>query len=120
MHLKLNAAVWYSLLVCMSHAADERFMHTAVADDACGFALRSQHSSAPLTLSSMLQVDAGLDALQAALKAGFEQYGKIRTDPNLEKVRTSPRFEPMVDQYDEPVISRGAIRYVLSAVGFLL
>lgn len=68
--------------------------------------------------SAIDQVDAGLDALQAALKAGFEQYGKIRTDPNLEKVRTSPRFEPMVDQYDEPVISRGAISAIKSLFSF--
>ena len=56
------------------------------------------------------QVDAGLDALKAALDAGFEQFGKVRTDPNLEKLRTSPKFDPLVDKYDEPVISQGAMK----------
>ena len=51
----------------------------------------------------LLQVDAGLDALDAAMRAGFEQFGKIRSDPNLDNLRKNERFKKMVDQYDEPV-----------------
>lgn len=50
-----------------------------------------------------MQVDAGLDALDAAMRAGFEQFGKIRTDPNLENLRKNERFNKIVDRYDEPV-----------------
>ena len=57
-----------------------------------------------------VQVDAGLDALKASLEAGFEQFGKVRSDPNLDALRKSPRFDPLVDEYDEPVISSGAIK----------
>ena len=52
-----------------------------------------------------------MEALRAALAAGFEQYGKIRTDANLDNVRKSPQFKPLIDQYDEPVISESAIKY---------
>lgn len=58
------------------------------------------------------QVDAGMDALKAALEAGFEQFGKVRSDNNLDNLRKSPRFDPLIDDYDEPVISPGAIKYV--------
>ena len=55
-------------------------------------------------------MDAGLDALKASLEAGFEQFGKVRSDPNLDALRKSPRFDPLVDEYDEPVISSSAIK----------
>ncbi len=54
---------------------------------------------------SLLQIDAGLDALDAAMRAGFEQFGKIRSDPNLDNLRKNERFQTMVDQYDEPVFN---------------
>ena len=48
---------------------------------------------------SMLdQIDAGLEALEAALKQGFDDYTKVRTDPNLEKLRTSEKFTPMINK----------------------
>ena len=50
------------------------------------------------------QVDAGLEALDTCLKAGFDQFGKVRSDPNLEALRTSPKFKSLIDQFDEPVI----------------
>ncbi len=56
------------------------------------------------------QVDAGLEALEAALSAGFEQYNKVRTDPNLESLRKSPKFKKLIDQYDEPIINEGALK----------
>lgn len=59
----------------------------------------------------VVQVDAGLEALRAAMSAGFEQYGKIRSDANLDNLRKSPKFKPLVDEFDEPVISEGAIKY---------
>lgn len=54
------------------------------------------------------QVDASLDALEQALKAGFEGYNKIREDPNLENLRKSKKFAPLIDKYDEPVFNSGA------------
>lgn len=63
-----------------------------------------------LTLAGAHQVDAGLEALRTALKSGFEQYGKIRNDTNLDNLRQSPKFKPLIDEYDEPVISDGAIK----------
>lgn len=53
-------------------------------------------------------MDAALDALEQALKAGFEGYNKIREDPNLENVRKSKKFAPLIDKYDEPVFNSGA------------
>ena len=51
-----------------------------------------------------MQVDAGLDALEAALRSGFEQFNKVREDPNLDNLRTNERFDKIVNQYDEKVI----------------
>ena len=52
----------------------------------------------------MLQTDAGLESLDVAMKSGFDQFNKIRNDPNLEKLRQSQKFKTLMDQYDEPVI----------------
>lgn len=58
----------------------------------------------------MPQTDAGLEALEAALSAGFEQFSKVRNDPNLEFLRKSPKFKTVIDQYDEPLINANAIK----------
>lgn len=64
--------------------------------------------------SAMNQVDAGLDALDAAMRAGFEQFGKIRSDPNLENLRKNERFSKIVDRYDEPVFDFSALKNIFS------
>ncbi|KAL0034948.1 hypothetical protein WJX79_001966 [Trebouxia sp. C0005] len=64
--------------------------------------------------SAMNQIDAGLDALDAAMRAGFEQFGKIRSDPNLDNLRKNERFQKMVDQYDEPVFNFSALKNIFS------
>ena len=60
-----------------------------------------------------LQVDAGLEALDTAMGAGFEQFAKIRSDPNLETLRKSPKFKQVIDKYDEPVFNDNAIKCAL-------
>lgn len=59
----------------------------------------------PAFASPVLQADAGLDALEAALRAGFEQFQKVRTDSNLDNLRKEDRFLEIVDKYDEPVFN---------------
>ena len=44
------------------------------------------------------------------MASGFEDYGKVRNDPNLAFLRTSPKFTPLVNRYDEPIINEGAIK----------
>ena len=45
--------------------------------------------------------------------AGFEQFAKIRSDPNLENLRKSPKFKQVIDKYDEPVFNDNAIKCAL-------
>mmetsp|Transcript_40745 Transcript_40745/g.103203 ORF Transcript_40745/g.103203 Transcript_40745/m.103203 type:complete len:348 (+) Transcript_40745:113-1156(+) len=59
--------------------------------------------------SSLGQVEPGLDALKAALLAGFEDFKKVRSDPNLAKVREDPGFGTLIDKFDEPVINAEAV-----------
>ena len=78
-------------------------------------AAATQHcGSHPGSHSSATQAEAGLEALSKCLQAGFEGYNKIREDPNLAKVRADPGFQPLIEEYDEPVISGEAIKYALS------
>jgi len=66
---------------------------------------------------SMLdQVEEGLRSLDLAMSAGFEDYPKVRSDKNLAKLRTNPKFEKLINAYDEPVINWGAVK---STFGFL-
>lgn len=32
------------------------------------------------------------------LLAGFEDYGKVRSDPNLANLRKSPKFKPLLER----------------------
>ena len=62
----------------------------------------------------VIQVDAGLEALNGALAAGFEDYGKVRSDSNLNNLRTSPKFKGIIDKYDEPLLNESAIKCVMN------
>jgi len=67
---------------------------------------------------SMLgQVDEGLKSLETAMSAGFEDYSKIRSDKNLEGLRKSPKFNAVIDKYDEPVINWDALNSFKSLFG---
>jgi len=66
--------------------------------------------------SMLNQVDEGLRSLDLAMASGFEDYSKVRSDKNLANVRTSPKFEKLINAYDEPVINWGAVQ---STFGFL-
>ena len=57
-----------------------------------------------------VQVDEGLKSLQYAMNAGFDNYEQIRKDKNLENLRKTPKFEAVLEQYDEPVINWGAVK----------
>ncbi|KAL4426075.1 hypothetical protein ABPG77_007871 [Micractinium sp. CCAP 211/92] len=68
---------------------------------------------------SMLDnADSGLEALNSALASGFEDYAKVRSDPNLANLRKSPKFKPLLDRYDEPIINEGAIKALKSLFSF--
>jgi hypothetical protein len=64
-------------------------------------------------------VDEGLKSLRMALNAGFEDYPKVRSDPNLASLQASPKFAELVDQYDEPVINWRAVQSTMGVFGKL-
>ncbi|GBF94159.1 hypothetical protein Rsub_07146 [Raphidocelis subcapitata] len=66
-------------------------------------------------------MDEGLKALEKALSLGFEDYGKVRSDPNLKRLRdeSGARFEELVNSYDEPVINMEAIKATFGVFGKL-
>lgn len=68
---------------------------------------------------SMLDnTESGLEALNSALASGFEDYSKVRSDPNLANLRKSPKFKPLLERYDEPIINEGAIKALKSLFSF--
>ncbi|KAK4763087.1 hypothetical protein SAY86_008855 [Trapa natans] len=68
--------------------------------------------------SKLDQIQAGLSALEDALKAGFEDFKRIRTDPDLENIRTSGEFDPLLKRFDESFINENAINAIKSLFGF--
>ena len=69
--------------------------------------------------SVLNQVDAGLEALNSALSSGFEDYSKVRKDPNLENLRKDKeKFASVINQYDEPLINEGAVKAFKSLFSF--
>ncbi|CAK9172441.1 unnamed protein product [Ilex paraguariensis] len=67
--------------------------------------------------SKLNQIQAGLSALEDALKAGFEDFKRIRTDPDLSNIRTSEEFEPLLKKFDESFINENAINAMKSLFG---
>ncbi|KAI5600097.1 hypothetical protein BDE02_01G002600 [Populus trichocarpa] len=64
------------------------------------------------------QLQAGLSALEDALEAVFEDFKRIRADPDLENLRTSEEFEPLMKRFDESFINENAINVIKSLFGF--
>ncbi|KAF8048017.1 hypothetical protein N665_2724s0007 [Sinapis alba] len=68
--------------------------------------------------SKLNQVQAGLSALEEALKSGYEDFKRIRSDPDLENIRKSEDFDPLMKQFDESFINESAINAIKSLFGF--
>jgi tetratricopeptide (TPR) repeat protein len=59
------------------------------------------------------QADAGLEALDGALRAGYDNYSKVRSDPNLAGLRVDKKaFDAVIDKYDEPILNTEAIAFL--------
>ncbi|MQM11779.1 hypothetical protein Taro_044690 [Colocasia esculenta] len=67
--------------------------------------------------SKLNQVQAGLSALEDALKAGYEDFKRIRSDPDLANLRTSEEFDPLVKRFDESFINENALNAIKSLFG---
>lgn len=68
--------------------------------------------------SKLNQLQAGLSALKDAMEAGFEDFKRIRTDPDLANLRTSEDFETLMKKFDESFINENAINAIKSLFGF--
>ncbi|XP_019155679.1 PREDICTED: uncharacterized protein LOC109152439 [Ipomoea nil] len=68
--------------------------------------------------SKLNQIQAGLSALEDALQAGFEDFKRVRTDPDLAGLRASEDFEPLLKKFDESFINENAINALKSLFGF--
>lgn len=67
--------------------------------------------------SKLKKVEGGLQALEAAMEAGFDDYKKIRQDPDLSFLRDDDEFDELMDRYDEPIINENAIKALTSVFG---
>ncbi|KAL9252223.1 MET1, chloroplastic-like protein [Drosera capensis] len=67
--------------------------------------------------SKLNQIQAGLSALKDAMEAGYEDFKRIRTDPDLENIRKSEDFEPLMKKFDESFINEDAINAIKSLFG---
>ncbi|KAK8501227.1 hypothetical protein V6N13_026929 [Hibiscus sabdariffa] len=67
--------------------------------------------------SKLNQIQAGLSALEDALQAGFEEFKRIREDPDLANLKISEQFEPLLKRFDESFINENAINAIKSLFG---
>lgn len=68
--------------------------------------------------SMLNQEQSGLEALDAALAAGFEDYAKVRKDPNLANLKKNEKFAPLINKYDEPIINEAALNAIKGLFSF--
>nr|ACU23213.1 unknown [Glycine max] len=64
------------------------------------------------------QTQAALSSLEEALNTGFEDFKRIRTDPDLANARASEEFDPLLKRFDESFINENAINAIKSLFGF--
>ncbi|XP_004504210.1 protein MET1, chloroplastic [Cicer arietinum] len=67
--------------------------------------------------SKLNQIQAALSSLEEALLSGFEDFKRIRTDPDLANARTSAEFDPLLKRFDESFINESAINAIKSIFG---
>ncbi|CAN6181385.1 unnamed protein product [Urochloa humidicola] len=67
--------------------------------------------------SKLDRIEAGISALEDALKAGYEDFKRIRSDPDLENLRKSEKFDPLLKNYDESFINEKALDAIKSLFG---
>ncbi|KAF8065729.1 alpha-mannosidase [Scenedesmus sp. PABB004] len=77
------------------------------------------HYNIACCYSMLGQADEGVKSLDLAMACGFEDYAKVRSDKNLAAVRGSPKFERLINMYDEPVINWAAVENTLGVFGKL-
>ncbi|KAK7369220.1 hypothetical protein VNO80_11255 [Phaseolus coccineus] len=68
--------------------------------------------------SKLNQIQAALSSLEEALNSGFEDFKRLRTDPDLANVRASEEFDPLLKRFDESFINENAINAIKSLFGF--
>ncbi|KAG2410365.1 Protein MET1-like protein [Vigna angularis] len=68
--------------------------------------------------SKLNQIQAALSSLEEALNSGFEDFKRLRTDPDLANVRTSEEFDSLLKRFDESFINENAINAIKSLFGF--
>ncbi|GMH32858.1 hypothetical protein BSKO_00692 [Bryopsis sp. KO-2023] len=68
--------------------------------------------------SALEKAEAGLESLEAALSAGFDDYKKVRTDPNLENLRKSEAFTTLINKFDEPLLNENAVKVLKGLFSF--
>ncbi|KAL6647899.1 hypothetical protein ACP70R_015336 [Stipagrostis hirtigluma subsp. patula] len=67
--------------------------------------------------SKLGRIQAALSALEEALKAGYEDFKRIRTDPDLANLRKEEEFDRLLKNYDESFINESAINAIKSLFG---
>ncbi|XP_021747308.1 protein MET1, chloroplastic-like [Chenopodium quinoa] len=68
--------------------------------------------------SKLNQIQAGLSALEDALEEGYEDFKRIRTDPDLANLRATAEFDTLLKRFDESFINENAINAIKSLFGF--
>lgn len=69
----------------------------------------SQYNAA-CCYSMMGNVPAGMEALDKALRSGFDDFRQVRTDPSLKALQNSDGFSALINKFDEPFINESAIK----------
>ena len=64
------------------------------------------------------QIDAGLEALEDCLNSGYEDYSRVRKDPNLAPLRErEEEFKDIMNRYDEPIFNENILKGIKNLFG---
>jgi tetratricopeptide (TPR) repeat protein len=63
------------------------------------------------------QIEAGLEALEDCLDAGYDDYSNVRKDPNLARLREGEEFKELINRYDEPIFNENILKGIKNLFG---
>jgi len=76
------------------------------------------HYQMACVYSLMGNADASLESLREAMRAGFDDFKQIRSDPDLARVRETEEFEDLMGRFDESPFNTDAINALKGVFGF--
>lgn len=64
------------------------------------FELQAAHYNMACAYAQLSNVDQALNSLAKSFESGFDNFGTVRADPDLDPVKSNPGYEALLERYE--------------------